>query len=161
MQRKNNFLRASKKGSFRSGIAMMMAITVIVIMATILSLSLTMTAITSKKSIDLYLYEQSVLLSKSATEYALLQIAQHKPCSDLDSDLLNFTQDSIYDINISIQYIYHEDETYCTDNGGSLYTDVQTVEQSGSALIDVTVSVTDETISSEPIRFFRRTLQKL
>ena len=161
MQRKNNFLRYSKKNSFRNGIAMIMAITVIVIMATILSLSLAMSATTSKKSIDLYLYEQSILLSKSATEYALLQIAQHKPCSDLDNALLNFKHDTIYDVNISIQYIYHKDETYCSDNGGTLYTDVQTAEQSGSALIDVTISVTDETITSEPIRFFRRTLQKL
>ncbi len=155
MQRKNNLLKSS-----RSGIAMMMAIAVIVIMATIMALSLSMTTITSKKSIDLYLYEQSFLLSKSATEYALLQIAQNKPCTALADDILNFKQETIYDINISILYIYDSDID-CTDNGGTLYTVVQTAEQSGSAIIEVTVSVTDKTITSEPIRFFRRTLQKL
>ncbi|MEA3229205.1 MAG: hypothetical protein U9P38_09060 [Campylobacterota bacterium] len=160
MQRKNSFLRYSRVKSFRNGIAMIMAITVIVIMATIMSLSLAMTTLTSKKTIDLYLYEQSILLSKSATEYTLLQIANNPQCSELDKDILNFTQDKIYDINISIEYIY-DSEDPCDDNGGTLYTKVETEEQSGSALIDVTVSVTDVTISSEPIRFFRRTLQKL
>ena len=159
MQRKNSFLRASKKGSFRSGIAMMMAITVIVIIATILSLSLSMTAVTSKKTADLYLYEQSILLSKSATEYILLKIAQNESCKKFNTDILNFKQNEIYDINISIKYIYSS-TSECT-NKGELYTTVQTEEQNGSVLIDVTVSVTDETISSEPIRFFRRTLQKL
>ena len=155
MQRKNNILKSS-----RDGIAMMMAIAVIVIVATIMALSLSMTTTTTKKSIDLYLYEQSMLLSQSATEYALLQIAHHKPCTKLDDNIVNFTQDGLYDINISIDYIYTETSS-CDDNGGILYTIVQTPEQNGSAIIEVTVSVTDETITSEPIRFFRRTLQKL
>jgi len=160
MQRKNNFLKIAQRKSSRRGIAMMMAIAVIVIVATIMSLSLTMTAITSKKTTDLYLYEESMLLAKSATEYTLLEIAQHPPCSDLGNDILNFTQNEIYDINISVQYIYDSNAS-CEDNGGTLYTTVQTDEQNGSALIDVTVSVTNKNISNEPIRFFRRTLQKL
>jgi len=160
MQRKNSFLKISPRDNFHNGMAMMMAISVIVIVATIMSLSLAMTTMSSKKSIDLYLYEESILLSKSATEYALLKIGQNKPCTQFDTDVLNWRQNNIYDINISIKYIYTSDRS-CEDNGGELYTIVQTDEQNGSALIDVTVSVTDENISSEPIRFFRRTLQKL
>ena len=162
MQRKNNILISA-----RSGMAMIMAITVIVIMATIMALSISLTSQTTKKIVDTYLYEQSVLLSKSATEYALLQIAQSPPCSNINT---NFLQDGFYNIAISVEYIYHDDpatvgideaQIPCTANGGILYTAVNTPEQNGSAVMDVTVSVTDTTVATEPIRYFRRTIQKL
>jgi hypothetical protein len=158
MQRKNNLLKSSK-----NGIAMIMAISTIVIISTIMALSLMMSTKTTKSFNDLYLYEQSQLLAKSATEYALLKIAQNPPCSNLDE---NFIQDSIYDINISILYIYYKDfnenpQDICDTNGGVLYTTVSTPEQNGSALIDVHVGVTDSTVSGDNIVYFRRTLQKL
>jgi len=158
MQRKNNFLKSSK-----NGIAMIMAISTIVIISTIMALSLAMSSKTSKSINDLYLYEQSLLYAKSATEYTLLKIAQNPPCSNLDE---NFTQDNIYDINISISYIYYKNasedpQTICDTNGGILYTTVSTPEQNGTALIDVKVSVTDSSVASEKIVYFRRTLQKL
>jgi type II secretory pathway pseudopilin PulG len=151
MQRKNNILKSSRKG-----MAMIMAIAVIVIVATILALALALTIQTSKRTTDVYLYEQSVLLSKSATEYALLNISQNPPCTFLDQ---NFMQDSIYNIDISIKYIY-DSNAPCTANAnpGVLYTTVTTPEQNGSVLMDVTVS---SIAGSEPIRYFRRTIQKL
>ena len=160
MQRKNSILKSS-----RNGIAMIMAIAVIVIMAGVMALSISMTANTSKRTVDLYLYEQSILLSKSATEYALLQIAQNAPCSLTN---LNFNPDidgdgtaDIYNINIDMQYIYNTNAS-CIANGGTLYTLVTTPEQNGSVIMDVTVSVPQsENISNEPIRYFRRTIQKL
>ena len=152
MQRKNNILISA-----RNGIAMIMAMTVIVIVATIMALSLALTSQTSKKSTDLYLYEQSVLLSKSATEYALLRIAQDGPCSHTND--LNFTQDDFYNIEIDLSYIYEVATNPCT--AAQTYTTVQTPEQNGSVLMNVTVSVTDPTVVSEPIRYFRRTIQKL
>ena len=157
MQRKNYILKRSAPKTSRNAMAMIMAITVIVIMSSIMALSLSMTAQTSKRTTDLYLYEQSQLLAKSAVEYALLKIAQNPPCSNLDE---TFTQDGIYNISISMQYIYDSDAS-CVINGGTLYTTVTTPEQNGSALIDVGVSVTDTTVSTEPIRYFRRTIQKL
>lgn len=147
--------------------AMIMAITVIVIMATIMALSLALTTETTKKTVDMYLYEQSILLSKSATEYALLQIAQNPPCSNID---ITFTQDTLYTIDIAVEYIYYDNpatlvneaQIPCTTNLGTLYTVVNTPEQNGSAIMDVTVSVTpDKNVASEPIRYFRRTIQKL
>ena len=157
MQRKNRIIRAS-----HDGIAMIMAIIAIVIISTIMALAIAMTSQTSKRTTDLYLYEQSVLLAKSATEYALLKIAEDGACTHADSNQLNFTQDIIYDINISIQYIYTVNGTSvnpCTT--AQTYTTVQTDEQNGSVLIDVAVSVTDTDISTEPIRYFKRTIQKL
>jgi hypothetical protein len=149
--------------------AMIMALVVIVILGTVMAYSLAMTMLTSKKTNDLYLYEQSTLLAKSATEYALLLVAGNVPCSNIDTNLLHFTQDSIYTIDIGIEYIYYNDpstatneaEDLCSANGGVLYTSVITPEQNGSALIDVSVSVTDGNISAEPIHYFRRTIQKL
>ena len=162
MQRKNNILNS--RHTQRSGFAMIMAITVIVIVATIMALSLSLTTQTVKKTTDLYLYEQAVLLSKSATEYALLQIARNPPCRNVDA---NFKQDDIYTIDFKVQYIYYDNPTTAVDEasalcggatGGVLYARVQTPAQDGSIIIDVTVS-TD--VGTEPIRYFRRTIQKL
>ncbi|MBT5934703.1 hypothetical protein [Sulfurimonas sp.] len=155
MQRKNNILNRS-----RSGMAMIMAIAVIVIIGTIMALSLAMTAQTTKRTADLYLYEQAMLLSKSATEYALLRIARDNnatnPCNFTGD---NFTQNGIYDINISVRYIYN---TVGTCAGALQYATVVTPEQNGSVLMDVTVSVPQAAnVATEPITYFKRTIQKL
>ena len=152
MQRKNSILKSS-----RNAMAMIMAIAVIIIMAGIMALSLSMTSITSKKTVDLYLYEQSILLSKSAAEYALLRIAQDGPCTHVND--LNFTQDVIYDISIANRYVYTNPlPAGCPANTIV----VQTPEQNGSVIMDITVSVPQSAnISTEPIRYFRRTIQKL
>jgi len=168
MQRKNNFLKnvtfkRNSKPANRTAIAMIMAIMVLVVIATIMALSLAMTAQTTKRTSDLYLYEQSVLLSKSATEYALLLISQNPICSDLNR---TFTQDGIYEITLEMSYIL-DSNTLCNTNGGTLFTTVQTQEQIGSAIIDVTVRVLNtqdgdtNAVTNEPIRFFRRSIQKL
>jgi len=157
MQRKNNSLKSPMK---KSGMAMIMAITVIVVMATILALSISLTATTGKRTTDLYLYEQSILLSKSATEYAILHIGQDNnitnPCTYTGE---TFTQDDFYTINISVRYAYTNFPATCAV--AQRYVTVITPEQSGSALIDVTVSVLDTSIATEPIRYFRRSIQKL
>ena len=71
MQRKNYLLKTSHK----SGMAMITAIAVIVIIATIMTLALKLSTQTTKKTVDIYVYEQAVLLSKRAAEYALLRIS--------------------------------------------------------------------------------------
>src|SRR3990167_7195480 len=117
MQRKNYILKSNPhkgRAGFlkkRSGFAMIMAVIVILVISTIMALSLALTTETSKRTTDLYLYEQAVLHAKSAAELALLDIA--------------------------------------------------TPEQNGSVLMDFTITLHDQTIASEPIRYFRRTIQKL
>jgi type II secretory pathway pseudopilin PulG len=153
MQRKNNIL----KRNFHSGMAMIMAITIIVIMATIMALALALTSQTTKKTADLYLYEQSVLLAHSAAEYSLLKIAEDGPCSP---STINFKQNGIYNISITNRFIYTNPlPPGC--NAGNTYTTVETPEQNGSVLMDVSVSVTDPTVVSEPVRYFKRSIQKL
>ena len=90
MQRKNDILvplkssgrgknlKATKRATqakSKPAIAMITAIGMIVIISTILALSLSLSTQTTKRTADIYLHEQAVLLSKSAAEYALLQIS--------------------------------------------------------------------------------------
>ena len=167
MQRKNHILVSLQHKGQRSGMAMIMAIAVIVILSTIMALSLSFTAETTKRTTDIYLYEQAVLVSKSAAELALLSIAQAGPCLSEDNsttdfvgsyrmDLngLNADTDDIFDVNTTVRYIY--DSSICSSD--QMYTTVTTPEQNGSVLMDITVTTTAGT---EPIRYFRRSIQKL
>ena len=161
MQRKNYFLKTYPHKK-RSGFAMIMAVAVIVIIATIMALSLSLTTETSKRTVDLYLYEQTALHAKSATELALLEIAKRDPNTNcLNSFNIQLPHDAvtpIYDVNVTMQYIFTNNVGAC-----NMYiNNLQTPEQNGSVLMDVTVSVrADQNLSTEPIRYFRRTIQKL
>lgn len=159
MQRKNYLLKK------RGGFAMIMAIAVIFAITTIIAISLSMTAQTTKRSTDLYIYEQAVLLSKSAAEYALLRISQDVPCSPTT---LNFTPDidgdgnpDFYDIDITMKYVYTSPSP-CTSSSNDYFTmTADNTEQNGSVMMDITVNVNDTNVTSEPITYFRRSIQKL
>jgi hypothetical protein len=154
MQRKNNRL----KSSLKSGFAMIMAIASIVVIAGIMALSLSMNTLNAKKTTDIYLYEQAQLYTKSATEYALLQIANLGPCSPTNINTTFGANDigdsnNIYKVNIYLHYIYN---TAC----GNDFLQVTTPEQNGSVLIDITIT-TSSNVSLTPIRVTKRTIQKL
>ncbi|MDB2562062.1 hypothetical protein N9X61_00510 [Sulfurimonas sp.] len=168
MQRKNNFLISLQssvgsnyqsmqgRNSFRGrpGMAIIMALVVIVTLATIMALSLSFTAETTKRTTDLYLHEQSILYSKSAAELALLEIAENG-CQNT----FNQNFDGIYDVNVTMRYVYTQATTNVIGTNCNEYISyIQTDEQNGSVLMDITVS-TDE--GTEPIRYFRRSIQKL
>ncbi|MEO1953358.1 MAG: hypothetical protein ABGW74_01490 [Campylobacterales bacterium] len=147
MQRKNNILK-------KDAMAMIMAIVVIVVISTIMAISLSMTTLTTKKMTDLYLYEQAMIYSKSVAELALLKIAK-----DGCQNSFNKNFDGIYDANVTMQYIYTEEEHNKTGGKCNEYISyIKTDEQNGSVLMDI--SVTSDA-GSEPIRYFRRTIQKL
>lgn len=154
MQRKNNILRAYPHDK-KAGFAMIMAIIVVVIISTLMALSLVLTARTGKRTVDLYLYEQAVLYSKSATELALLDIAQNG-CKDSFNQVIGEVGEIQYDVNITMGYIYTGIVGACTN-----YIAITTPEQNGSVLMDTTITLNDPSIVSEPIRYFRRTIQKL
>ena len=157
MQRKNYILKRAHP-KFRNAMAMIMAIAFIVIISTIMALALSLSSQTTKRTTDIYLYEQSVLLAKSGAEYALLKISLHNsetnPCNVTSLNIpLNF-----YDINISIKYSYKNPPSSCK---GKTFATVTTDEQNGSVLMDIAVSVNNTSVSAEPIRYFKRTIQKL
>lgn len=155
MQRKNSVLN-------RSGMAMIMAIFVIVIVSTILALSLSLSTQTTQKTTDLYLYEQSAVLSHSAAEYAMLQLSRSGPCN---LDAINFRYNNTYDINISMRYIPLNgsacDNNASNINGNDRRLGTTTTSQSdGTVIMDVTVTANPAGVT-EPIKYFRRSIQKL
>lgn len=144
----------------RSGFAMIIAIIVIVVISTFMALSLSLTAQGGKRMTDVYLYEQMVLYAQSATEEALLSIADTGFGVGCVNSF-NTTYNGIYDANVTIRYIFA--------NGGvnvggcaNYINDINTTEQNGSVLMDVRMSVpTSRNLSTEPMTYFRRTIQKL
>ena len=149
MQRKNNFLKPLKLK--RSGFAMIMAIIVVIVIGGLMAFSLSLVANTGKRTTDLYLYEQTVLYSKSVAELALLDIAQGGPCTTITP----YTLGGIYDVNVTLKYVYTAPSP-CV--AADTYFTVTTPEQNGSVLMDITVTTREGT---EPIRYFRRVMQKL
>ena len=149
MQRKNNLLKPLKLK--RDGFAMIMAIIVVIVIGGLMAFSLSLVSQTGKRTTDLYLYEQTVLYSKSAAELALLDIAQHNPCTQVDN---NYTLGTIYNANVKMRYVYTSPCASATND----YFTVTTPEQNGSVLMDITVTTKEGT---EPIRYFRRVMQKL
>ena len=143
----------------RSGFAMISAVLIMIVVATIMMFTINQTTQTVKRTADLYLYEQVELHIKSATEYALFRIAGNNTAAGC-INALNFTIDTIYDVNITMQYVFNPiiiAGAGCTNYIGTLVAP----EQDGSVLMDVTISVDADDTGSEPIRYFRRTIQKL
>jgi len=161
MQRKNSLLKRSisKKALHRDAMAMVMAISVLVIIGTILALSLSLTNKTVKKSNDLYLYEQAAILSHSAAEYVMLKISKVAPCS---LDKLNFSYNNMYDINATMQYISVAGSS-CETNAQADGTNLASTtypDSNGTVILDISIT-SQANVAPEPIRYFRRTIQKL
>jgi len=145
----------------RSGFAMIMAVIVMIVVATIMMFTLNQTTQTAKRTTDMYLHEQTELHAKSAIEYALFRIAENDPTTaclnNLSFQLPPPPAVRIYDINITMRYVFNPAIAGC-DNYIST---IITPEQNGSVLMDVVISVDANNTGSEPIRYFRRTIQKL
>ncbi len=159
MQRKNYFLKSA-----RNGMAMMMAIIVLLVIATVMALSLSLTMQTTKRTTDIYLYEQSVLLSQSAAEYAMLRISQAAPCSLATIPTYGYggngtPANDIYTIETTMQYISNAG-TACATNATTTFATVNYADSNGSVLMDITVTANPDG-TTEPIRYFRRSIQKL
>ena len=144
---------------YKNGVAMIMAMAVIVVVGTILALSLNMTAKTTKRNLDIYLYEHIEMLSNSAREYAMYKI-DNNTTQCAYSNFTVFGQDTLYDISINIRYVtpagcpvaYPNDFT--TDLDPDLLNDV--------AVIDVVVSVDKiESQTTEDIRFHKRYIENI
>ncbi len=166
MQRKNYILtvlglsiRNNSKGTQRPAFAMIMAVIVMIVVATIMAFTLNQTTQTAKRTADMYLYEQTELHAKSAIEYALFEIAEDGPCTTVAP----FTIGAMYNVNITLKYVYKGLVCGDVDGDGTDedYFSITTDEQNGSVLMDVTISVDAIDTGSEPITYFRRTIQKL
>ncbi len=144
---KGTTTKYNKKPAF----AMISAIIIMLVVASIATFTLMQTSQSIKKTADIYLYEQAELYTKSAIEYALFEIGK-SGCIDN----LHFTLDTIYHVNIDMRYSYTATPAGCTG-----FATVTSPQQNGSVLMDITVQVNANDTGSDPLRYFRRTMQKL
>jgi len=164
MQRTNRILNSRK----HNGFAMIMAIILIVVLSTIMAIMLNLTQKTTKETTNLYLKEEAVFLAKSATELALLEISGHDrnttttyltgkiSCLHQVNAVYPNATHKIFDINTTIRYIGFN----CQNLNAIYVKNINTPESNGSVLIDTTVTSAPNT-STQTIRYFRRTIQKL
>lgn len=159
MQRKNRILK-------RRGMAMIMAIFMILILGGIMAIVITMTTQTTRRTTDIYLHEQAIALTRSSTEYALLAVSGHnhntlQNCINrIDAQYPSATE-PMFDINITLRYIGFGGAGGLTGDCNHYIASIQTPESNGSILMDVTVTSNDFLNLDEPIRYHRRTLQKM
>jgi len=142
----------------KNAIAMIMAIAVIVIIGTIMALSISMTSLTTKRNLDMYLSEQIEILADSAREYAMYKIG-NTPCVVSNYNIAG--QDTFYDITIDILYVT---AAGCPIPNAALNftNDTDANLQRDTAVIDVTISIDkSKTNTSEDIRFYKRYIENI
>ncbi len=146
-------------GTKRKGFAMIMAIFVIVIVATGGALLMRNAAIGSKSVSDNYIRAQGELLAQSATEFALMR-AQGVNTAATCLNRLNITVNSAgnvqygFDVNVSLAYSFRNGAP-----AGGCTTLAQNTGKDTMVLIDVRVD--DRGIGNEDIRVHKRSWQKL
>ena len=160
MQRKNYILKPMK----RNGFAMIMAIAILVVIATIMAYSIQTTTKTGKRVVDIYVKNQAELYAKNAAEFALYKISQSTDkCSP--ASITPFTIDGIYKVSVDLDYAYADNNTStCLTNNYVTLTNPpvgQGDREYGYVKIDVTVDVDSGSINSEPIRIFRRYIEDI
>ncbi|MBE0496891.1 MAG: type II secretion system protein [Campylobacterales bacterium] len=141
----------------RRGFSMITAIIFIVLVATLGALALSLSTQTTKQTTDLFLREQGELLAQSATEFALLAFSAHEinatnGClQQINAQYPQAGANALFDINITLRYLGSGLPAACNE------TSVTTTDSNLTLIIDTIVT---STVSTEPIRFHRRTLQK-
>lgn len=147
----------------RGGFSLIGAIVFLIFIALIGVLSLQTSSQSAKQSTSLYLKTQGELLARSGVEFAILSILAHDiKARDncINSIRLTYPKSAdkaLFDIRIDIQYMGNGMPTSCHMVDGA--DSVKTVDSNITTLIDVYVQ-THEGVSTEPIRFHRRTMQK-
>lgn len=142
----------------RRGFSLITAIIILVVMSTLMVLMLSLATQTAKQTGDIYLKEQTQLLARSATEFALLAISGHERNATtkcVENIYMRYPKENPrYDINVSIYYIGNN---LPCNNSHILANNIATADSNGTVIIDTVVT---NQSSDEPIRYHRRTIQK-
>ncbi|MFH0708710.1 MAG: type II secretion system protein [Pseudomonadota bacterium] len=150
-----------------SGFAMILAIFIVVLIALGGVILLGNTSIGAKSIGDNYLKAQAELLAMSATEFAVMRAQDFDTLGANCLNQLNITvQDAtgsaMFDANVTISYSFKGAKPV---NGQCNTLDENATKPVGGGammLIDTVVTTTPGTnLSTEPIRVFKRTWQKL
>ena len=147
----------------RRGFGLITAIVIMITVATLMTLMIGLSSTSVKVTMDIYLKEQAELLSRSATEFALLAISGHNNSVDCIQNInISYPEGAnpTHDANITIWYIGSGLPAACT-NVLPFANNIATNESNLTVLIDTVITVNQvNTGITEPIRVHRRTLQK-
>ena len=140
----------------RSGFSMLTAIGIVVLIATVMSLMLMLTTTSADKTANIYLKEQTHLIARSATEYALLAASGHDFSSSCLEEIDMEFDDSDYEVSMKLYYIGNG--LQCNPDH-ILANNIATADSNGTVIIDTVV--TYPLTNDQNVSYARRTLQKL
>lgn len=164
MQRKIRVLSRGAKCNSRNGFILIAAVFLMILISAMLLKMLSYTSDDTQRTTNQYLQEQAQLLAYGATEWALLEISEDDRTSSCTKTLSAVypsdapTGSEIFNINVSIDYVWVTDPLG-TDCGSTF--NISAPEQDGNAYVNVTVTSHSSLGLDVPVRFYRRTLQKL
>lgn len=155
----------------RKAFSMVMAIFVILILATVAMVVLNMTSSTVQNTTMQYRQEQAALYAKSYTELAIMAVTDYDRTANVRCvetinsnipNLASYNDGSGYQAVVNIYYIGNN--LPCTParvlNGATV---IPTVVAGAApyVIIDTDISYMDTSTSQNPITYHRRTLQKI
>lgn len=143
----------------RKGFSLLTALIFLILIATISALSISLSTQSVKQTSDIFLKNQAELLLRSGTEFALLAMSGHDYSANCLNEVNIRYPDSTeytHDINITLGYIGSGLPATCNQ---ILDNNLDTDESNRTVIID-TVVTSNPTLSTEPIRLHRRTIQK-
>ena len=148
----------------RKAFSMITAIIVIVLMATVAVFILNLSGKMVKGTTAQFQREQSMLLAKSYTEYAIMAVTANE--QNTTNCLNNITgaypvSNPIYNIDVNISYIANN-TTDISNCAKKLSTTATTEKSPLNIIVDVFVSYTDlDHPDDQNITYHRRSLQKI
>ncbi len=142
----------------RKGFSLITVIIFIVLIATLGALSLSFSTQNVKQKTDQYLYEQGELLIQSAISYSLLALSGYDYTSRcLENIELFYPNNTNWLLKADVSIAYIGNSLPCSNNH-ILDNNLTTTDSNRTVIMDIIV--TDNNISTEPIRLHRRTIQK-
>ena len=152
----------------RKAFSMLTAIFIIVLMATVAAFIMNLSGKMVQETTTQFQREQSVLLAKSYTEYAILAVTanEHNTSNCLNNITGGYGDDgsgnNIYNIDVNISYIGYSN---LHANCRTLSNSVVTPKSPLNIIVDVFVSYKDldhpDGASAPDITYHRRSLQKI
>ena len=156
----------------RDGFALVMAIGMLVVIATIMALAIQLNSHTSKRVIDDYIKNQAQLYAKNGAEFAIYKISKEfnsskDPCSIRN---INTKLDGIYDLNITLSYAFsdhNKTQTCGNDNTNKLniyipnLMDANGSREYGYVKIDVFVNTNTSDVTTEAIKIYKSYLEDI
>ena len=144
----------------RKAFSMITAIIIIVLMATVAAFILNLSGKMVKGTTAQFFREQSVLLAKSYTEYAIMAVTANEQNSSNCLNNISGSYGDIYTVDVNISYIGNNLDTSCARvlNNNAIATPKSPL----NIIVDVFVSYTDPSHPDDQKRtYHRRSLQKI